>query len=1296
MMLRDGSEKETHQQLTEILSDSDLDQLLQAPNPMSHVFNVLYAYLNSADGGRKDVTNLEQPAYGMTSSSLTDTLIAVEQAINKCISVKEFPISPAFTLHLRVFTIFWLALLPLTMVLHDGFIAFVFLLPISYSIINLLIIGDELSNPFGEDQNDIPLNRFCHEMQGSIHRLYHNTAKVKHLIQPSEYSRAAFSHQPVNDREGEEPEIITAKVLFSRMYHALPHVSITAMVFVTLWTGIAVVGSYFLARLWDDDRNPDNQRGWVSLIDVDADVLGNVAMALFLILTFRCFDAIKRYDNAARGLSQMGMHLRTYAVQIVQSFPDGSYHSKDKERIVAHLHEIPLLFCDILLDRVGKVDKTARKSLLSEADRKLLEESASPLDHLIDTVHSYSVSQDNKDRDLYLDRPFVQNAAASVALIERISKIRAITAQAFGIKRFPVVPSYKNHQRLFSALWLILLPLSKTNKTGFFTILWAPLIAYTVFALEEIASKLVDPLCDEEIDIPVNDVCNTMANNILQAVNSVEWDCNTNIHPSPKDSKQNKSVKSVSLHMNDSNDSNETGLVSVNLKDPADQAAESADQPAETKRKPSLLNHFVRSVPWFVILIVTAWTTIACIISYFLRRTDIDDRWWVSRISVDTSVPTFLSIGTFALLGFYTNSAFGRYQQAGTIWGDQMKTVCHTMTTLFLSYVYPGSFHEGDQERIVGHIAAIPIVLKEQLRDGRDIREVQKFLSHDDVGKIQCAPNMALYCIDVLRSYLLKYMCDESSIDQKNWPTAGSCALYLGTKIDTLEDTIRQSFFIKRVSIPPGAFQVLRLLVVIWFIILPFAFAETSGWFSILWVPIIAYGVIGTYSIANEIAQPFGNDVNDLDLDSMARAIVKDVFSVWEEQKDGFDQLTIEKPITQFWSPEPAAEAADASAKENEASKKPINESDDDSAEGGKSKETIDKDNEKEAAKAAASPPKVERLSKMNASEKMSVGQVIRLALHGVQWHIFLVVVAWAAAATTLSYFVGRWWKSEPDNCDPWICSRIAVDPSIKKFVGFGLFLLLGFRCNFSHSKYILATDMWRGGLVGTSLVPCVRMMQTYTPGIIHSNDRERFIGHVAAFLICLNGTLHGVVYKERLLEVLSEDDVNSILAANDPVDRCTDVIWAYLRSSERFVLDPEIESPVSFWEHYQICRLTDIRVRFGLVCRQLLSVKMPLGYVRHLRIFLVIWIGLLPFGLVESSGWLSILWVPIIAYGLIAVETWADELSDPFGFDISDVDIDEASNTIIGIVKGKYLAYSQGLDWALSTDRPALRTVRR
>ena len=46
----------------------------------------------------------------------------------------------------------------------------------------------------------------------------------------------------------------------------------------------------------------------------------------------------------------------------------------------------------------------------------------------------------------------------------------------------------------------------------------------------------------------------------------------------------------------------------------------------------------------------------------------------------------------------------------------------------------------------------------------------------------------------------------------------------------------------------------------------------------------------------------------------------------------------------------------------------------------------------------------------------------------------------------------------------------------------------------------------------------------------------------------------------------------------------------------------------------------------------------------------LVIWLGLLPLALVESTGWIAIFWAPLTAYGLTGMDRMATELSNPFG----------------------------------------------
>lgn len=1317
--------------LADILSEKDLRVLLEAPNPLFHVFTILYAYLNSADSASEQVTTLKQPAYGMTSVAISEAMLAVETAFDDCVAIKEFPISPSFTLHLRLFTIFWIALLPLTLVLHDGFILFLYVLPIAYSITNLLIIGDELADPFGYDEHDIPLDQFCDEIRDSIHRLYHDTNDMNSLIHTSEYDRRDFKakRRKSQGKDTAMDDVIAAETAAPTIFdyaknflNAVPRVPIVAFAAVTVWTVVAVCASYFFSRLWGDERNRGNKYGWVSWVDVDSGVLSNVGYALFLILAFRAKDGIKRYDDSANSISQIGMHLRNFAVQSVQSFKDGSYHKSDKERLIAHLVQIPLCFRDLLLGIERKNDNE-KEGLLSAKDREAFEKSPSPLEHLINTVHAYAVIQDNDDKNLYLESPFKQAGPSSMMAIMRLSNVRTIIAQTIGVKRFPVVLSYKRHQHLFTLVWLVFLPLSMTSQTGWFTILWCPLIAYGVFALEEIASKLVDPLGNDFIDIPVDQLCVDVSNSILEAVNAVRWECEYHIQPSPKDMEPGIGAVLKGHVVEDKYTLNyldqHTLSVDFDLKEATDDAKSGeqteeqtllVNSPHTQKIKPTLLGHFMHSVPWRAVLAITAWTTIACLFSYEVRKREFDDaedvRWWVSFISVDSSVGTFLSIGTFALLGFYTNAAFMRYYKAGTVWGDKLRATSHTLASMFLSYTHRGALHEGDHERIVGHLAAIPLVLKSQLRDVHDLREVRGFLSHQDVGRIQCAPNMAMHCVDVLRSYMFKLMCHGATVDKKGWPGPVSVALFLRVNMEALEEMVRLSFFLKEFPISFAAMNLLNTLLAIWFIILPFVLAEKSGWFTILWTAFIAYGLVGMYSIANEIQNPFGTDLNDFDLDSMAKSIVADIVSVWKSQRNGFNSLIIERPVTDFWKNEgkhdpiflqttatsnptiggEKSTEADGDDK-NPAEAKSVDGEDNDDNDNGKI------DNSVSVQKNEANAGKRVHL-RQSLESKHRLLQPFLLAANGIDWWMLLAVALWSTLSVVVAYLVGHEFTFQSKKDCYWFCSHIAIDESVKKYIGFALFLLLGFRLYDSHERYMSGNEIWYGDFVGLTLVPAARILQNYTPGTFHRGDIERIMGHLGVIPICLMGKFHDLVYKDELMRFLSEDDVNALIESGSPIDRCYDVLWAYLRRSEQFVKNPQAQSPIGFWEHRVVCRNIHWNKISAVKCKQIIKIPLPFGYVQHLRIFLFIWIVLLPLGLVQSSGWVTILWVTIISYGVIAIERWAHELSDPFGFDVGDVNTHAAANQILDSLKKLFLLYGRGMETLIVKDRPGLEAV--
>lgn len=71
---------------------------------------------------------------------------------------------------------------------------------------------------------------------------------------------------------------------------------------------------------------------------------------------------------------------------------------------------------------------------------------------------------------------------------------------------------------------------------------------------------------------------------------------------------------------------------------------------------------------------------------------------------------------------------------------------------------------------------------------------------------------------------------------------------------------------------------------------------------SILWVPIVAYGVFGMYKVAGELQDPFGTNLDDLDLDTKAEEIAKEVLFVYKQQQAGHTSLICKTEHTkQTW-----------------------------------------------------------------------------------------------------------------------------------------------------------------------------------------------------------------------------------------------------------------------------------------------------------------------------------------------------------------------------------------------------------
>lgn len=1215
-------------ELRGILSEKDLFTLTKAPIIPLHIYDVLSAYMMEVDSTLLSAPTSILSTFGAASVMLTNNLPNMEVGFFGCNNLLKFPIAPAFTKHLELFTAFWLALLPLTIVLHDGFLSFLYLIPIGYSILKLLDLGREMSYPFNTCCDDIPLNRFCEELKQSIVDTYRQTSGgVHHFIHKSPYDRGSFMPKPRNGIQehaaGSETDfelkiIPTFSGSLRKFIRRLPRVSIWAQAIVLLWAVVATLISWRLRVLWPSKQSDCMK--WCSPIDVQPNVLSNIGFALFMILAFRVSDALGRYAQGAQAIFDLRVQLRSLAIEVVQSFRDGMMHECDKERIVAHIIQIPICFRSILLE--GTLEgESGKKGLLSGEDQEEFENASEPLDHLLKTVEAYFLTADMPDKAEYQQMDKTVGFIIIFSVIMRMGRIRELIAKILSVKEFPVVGSYVRHQRVFMWLWLILLPLAMTSWTGFFTIFWATLISYGVLALEAIAVKLVDPFGSHSSGLPVDEMFKKSTNAILESLRSVEWDIFRPVRSSVIDEPScigsmmigNKIFENYTLPRLEPRPEAECG------------AGPRFEVPYTPKMKPSLLAHFLRSVPYRAVAVITLWATIACVMSFISRTGSEASRWWTPFISVHQSVTGYISFGAFTSLGFYVQAAFSRYNKAGNVWGDELRGMCHGLTSVFMSYFPSNELHDGDTERVVGHIAALPIALKAELRRSRDIRSLKGLLSSSDLTRLQCAGSMSLYCLTVVRSYYHKVVSRQETINSKK-VAPGRLNLILLMEFFKMERIIQTCLMLKSVPIASDFVILLKVLLGIWFFILPFVLTEISGWFTIAWVTVIAYGVLGVYKVAEELQNPYGPDLNDLDLDEIANSIVADVISAYRMQRGGYETLVVQTEVpTTLWE--------------------------------GSYQETCTVLNRL-----------FRERDRMSTKEK--VKEAFSLALRAVSVQVLCIIAFWSAAIIAVAYVVGRYLPlKNSSNCGVWFCSAIAIDTSVKDYVGFALFLLLGFHLNDSHRRYVIALTVWREGVVGGIRLFTNRLFASYGEGSWHEGDMRRIAGHAAAFPICLMGRLRNVIYPDKLREVLGAEDVERVLAAEVPADYCIDVLRAYMIKAEKLQKSKgsEFGSGIELVRCMHHLRALAATIRS---CTQLVRVPLPFGYVQHLRIFMYIWIVLLPLGLVESSGWLSILWVPIISYGIIGIETWAKELSNPFTLKMLDVRLEKLCERVIAVIK--------------------------
>lgn len=186
--------------------------------------------------------------------------------------------------------------------------------------------------------------------------------------------------------------------------------------------------------------------------------------------------------------------------------------------------------------------------------------------------------------------------------------------------------------------------------------------------------------------------------------------------------------------------------------------------------------------------------------------------------------------------------------------------------------------------------------------------------------------------------------------------------------------------------------------------------------------------------------------------------------------------------------------------------------------------------------------------------QPLPANRFVRAALYlthgrGIPWKWLVLLTLYAAATVTGSHFFAKGWdENRPEKCaSHWWCSQLTIDSNVMSYVGFALFLLLGFRVNESYGRYLEGIRIWNDDIAGVTSAFATYVTMAFRRGFWHSGDRERILGLTAAISVCIKRELRGETNIEELKSMLCEADLAEIQQAPDMPGHCIYLLTAYL-----------------------------------------------------------------------------------------------------------------------------------------------------
>lgn len=228
------------------------------------------------------------------------------------------------------------------------------------------------------------------------------------------------------------------------------------------------------------------------------------------------------------------------------------------------------------------------------------------------------------------------------------------------------------------------------------------------------------------------------------------------------------------------------------------------------------------------------------------------------------------------ILVFRINAGYDRWWEARKLWGNVVNC-SRNLAIVITSYVDPSNKSEID--KIVGLIAAMPYLMKNNLRGITLIEEVQHLLCDDTYAQLQQwqhKPNL----ISSKLASMLSQMQGSGKLNQ-----------FPFLKAEELRETILDcQGACERILNTPMPFVMAiksRRFILLFLMILPVALVSYSAYINPIIVTLVGYTLFSLDQIGVELQNPFAvNNLSHLPLTEICNTIEKNVIEIQKNQEN--------------------------------------------------------------------------------------------------------------------------------------------------------------------------------------------------------------------------------------------------------------------------------------------------------------------------------------------------------------------------------------------------------------------------